>query len=74
MFRYAGEGVIAYDYKVSEFDYKTLATGVLAIGAVGVIGSIAGLPGGALACVKGTVLLTRLDKSFLPPISVDEIC
>jgi len=48
-YRYAGDGVIAYDYRVSEFDYKTLATTVLVASVAAVAGMVAGLPGGAIA-------------------------
>jgi RHS repeat-associated protein len=48
-YRYAGDGVIAYDYRVSEFDYQTLATTVLVIGMAVVAGLAAGLPGWAMA-------------------------
>ena len=48
-YRYAGDGVIAYDYRVSEFDYQTLATTVLVVGVATVAGITAGLLGGAFA-------------------------
>jgi len=48
-YRYAGDGVIAYDYRVSEFDYQTLATTVLVVGVAAAAGIAAGLPSGAIA-------------------------
>lgn len=48
-YRYAGDGVIAYDYRVSEFDYQTLATTALVIGVAVAVGIAAGLPLGAIA-------------------------
>ena len=48
-YRHAGDGVIAYDYRVSEFDYQTLATTVLVVGVAAAAGIAAGLPSGAIA-------------------------
>ena len=48
-YRYAGDGVIAYDYRVTEFDYQTLATAALAVGVVATIGIATGLSGAAIA-------------------------
>ena len=43
-YRYAGGGVIAYDYRVSEFDYQTLAATVLTLG-ITVLLFLLGVPG-----------------------------
>lgn len=47
-YRYAGDGVIAYDYRVSNFDYQTLTTALI-IGIASAAGIVAGLPSGAIA-------------------------
>ena len=48
-YRYAGYGVIAYDYKVSEFDYQTLAkcAAVVVLCAVAFKGIMAGIAAGS---------------------------
>ncbi len=49
-YRYAGDGVIAYDYRISEYDYQTALSTAFVVGAAVAVGVIAaGLPGGALA-------------------------
>ena len=48
-YRYAGDGVIAYDYKVSDFDYKTLAVTVCTVAFTVVIYLLFGVPAGATA-------------------------
>ena len=48
-YRYAGDGVIAYDYSVSDFDYQTLANTVLVVSFAAVLGMAAGLSSGVLA-------------------------
>ena len=53
-YRYAGDGVIAYDYSISEVDYQTLGVTVLIAGAIlatsGIAAGAVGTLGGAITC------------------------
>ena len=48
-YRYAGDGVIAYDYAEAEYDYQTLTSTLVLAGLAALTGIAAGLSGGALA-------------------------
>ena len=48
---FAGDGVIAYDYRASEFDYQTLASTALVVTAAIALGVLSGLPSATVAYV-----------------------